>query len=111
MVASRYLPGSADVEVGGDWYDVIARDDDELVLVIGDVVGKGVPAAAAMGQLRNALRAYVLEGFDPGEALTRLNRLVGSTGVTLVRHRRSASGSARAPASCGTPAPATRPPC
>ncbi|GIJ07208.1 SpoIIE family protein phosphatase [Micromonospora andamanensis] len=79
VVASRYLPGSADVEVGGDWYDVVARDDDELVLVIGDVVGKGVPAAAAMGQLRNALRAYVLEGFDPGESLTRLNRLVGST--------------------------------
>ncbi|SCF31841.1 Signal transduction histidine kinase [Micromonospora viridifaciens] len=79
VVASRYLPGSADVEVGGDWYDVIGTPDDELVLVIGDVVGKGVRAAAAMGQLRNALRAYVLEGFDPGQALTRLNRLVGST--------------------------------
>ncbi|MFI7022496.1 SpoIIE family protein phosphatase [Micromonospora sp. NPDC049900] len=80
VVASRYLPGSDDVEVGGDWYDVVTREDDEMVLVIGDVVGKGVPAAAAMGQLRNALRAYVLEGFDPGESLTRLNRLVGSTG-------------------------------
>ncbi|MBY8871024.1 SpoIIE family protein phosphatase [Micromonospora sp. PLK6-60] len=79
VVASRYLPGSADVEVGGDWYDVIGLADDELVLVIGDVVGKGVRAAAAMGQLRNALRAYVLEGFDPGLSLTRLNRLVGST--------------------------------
>ncbi|MFC0006169.1 SpoIIE family protein phosphatase [Micromonospora siamensis] len=79
VVASRYLPGSADVEVGGDWYDVIGLDDDELVLVIGDVVGKGVRAAAAMGQLRNALRAYVMEGFDPGLSLTRLNRLVGST--------------------------------
>ncbi|MFC4145446.1 SpoIIE family protein phosphatase [Micromonospora mangrovi] len=79
VVASRYLPGSADVEVGGDWYDVIGTTGDELVLVIGDVVGKGVRAAAAMGQLRNALRAYVLEGFGPGEALTRLNRLVGST--------------------------------
>ncbi|WP_343450123.1 SpoIIE family protein phosphatase [Micromonospora oryzae] len=78
VVASRYLPGSADVEVGGDWYDVIRLDDDELVLVIGDVVGKGVRAAASMGQLRNALRAYVLEGYDPGESLTRLNRLVGS---------------------------------
>ncbi|MEV0001932.1 SpoIIE family protein phosphatase [Micromonospora sp. NPDC050980] len=80
VVASRYLPGSADVEVGGDWYDVIGTPDDELVLVIGDVVGKGVRAAAAMGQLRNALRAYVLEGYDPGEALTRLDRLVHSTG-------------------------------
>ncbi|SCL30461.1 Signal transduction histidine kinase [Micromonospora nigra] len=81
VVASRYLPGSADVEVGGDWYDVVAVGEDELVLVIGDVVGKGVRAAAAMGQLRNGLRAYVLEGFDPGESLTRLNRLVGSTEV------------------------------
>ncbi|MEU4771791.1 SpoIIE family protein phosphatase [Micromonospora sp. NPDC023644] len=78
VVASRYLPGSADVEVGGDWYDVIALGDDELVLAIGDVVGKGVRAAAAMGQLRNGLRAYVLEGFDPGDSLTRLNRLVGT---------------------------------
>ncbi|MFC0096123.1 SpoIIE family protein phosphatase [Micromonospora marina] len=80
VVASRYLPGSADVEVGGDWYDVMATSDDDLMLVIGDVVGKGVRAAAAMGQLRNALRAYVLEGYDPGEALTRLNRLVHSAG-------------------------------
>ncbi|MBM7081610.1 SpoIIE family protein phosphatase [Micromonospora humidisoli] len=79
VVASRYLPGSTDVEVGGDWYDVIGTGDDEVVLVIGDVVGKGVQAAAAMGQLRNGLRAYLLEGYDPGQALTRLNRLVGST--------------------------------
>ncbi|MFG1913573.1 SpoIIE family protein phosphatase [Micromonospora sp. NPDC048898] len=79
VLASRYLPGTADVEVGGDWYDAINVEDDDLVLVIGDVVGKGVQAAAAMGQLRNALRAYLLEGYDPGESLTRLNRLVGST--------------------------------
>ncbi|MET8044181.1 SpoIIE family protein phosphatase [Micromonospora sp. NPDC005215] len=79
VLASRYLPGTADVEVGGDWYDAFIVEDGDLVLVIGDVVGKGVQAAAAMGQLRNALRAYLLEGYDPGEALTRLNRLVGST--------------------------------
>ncbi|MFC3505087.1 SpoIIE family protein phosphatase [Micromonospora krabiensis] len=79
VVASRYLPGSADVEVGGDWYDVVALAGQELVLVIGDVVGKGVRAAAAMGEIRNALRAYLLEGFDPGESLTRLNRLLAST--------------------------------
>ncbi|HEY0698068.1 MAG TPA: SpoIIE family protein phosphatase, partial [Micromonospora sp.] len=80
IITSRYLPGNTDVEVGGDWYDVITADDGRLVLVIGDVVGKGVAAAAAMGQLRNALRAYVLEGFTPGQALTRLNRLVNSAG-------------------------------
>jgi anti-sigma regulatory factor (Ser/Thr protein kinase) len=80
VVASRYLPGSSEAEVGGDWYDVIAVPDGRLVLVIGDVVGKGVQAAAVMGQLRNALRAYILEGFDCGEALTRLNRLVDNLG-------------------------------
>jgi signal transduction histidine kinase/CheY-like chemotaxis protein/anti-sigma regulatory factor (Ser/Thr protein kinase) len=80
VVASRYLPGSSEAEVGGDWYDVIAAPDDRMFLVIGDVVGKGVQAAAGMGQLRNALRAYILEGFDCGEALTRLNRLVDNLG-------------------------------
>ncbi|MFF5293359.1 SpoIIE family protein phosphatase [Paractinoplanes globisporus] len=80
IVASRYLPGSSEAEVGGDWYDVIAVPGDRLFLVIGDVVGKGVPAAAVMGQLRNALRAYILEGFDCGEALSRLNRLVDNLG-------------------------------
>jgi signal transduction histidine kinase/DNA-binding response OmpR family regulator/anti-sigma regulatory factor (Ser/Thr protein kinase) len=80
IVASRYLPGSSEAEVGGDWYDVIAAPDEQLFLVIGDVVGKGVQAAAGMGQLRNGLRAYILEGFDCGEALTRLNRLVDNLG-------------------------------
>ncbi|MFI5491105.1 SpoIIE family protein phosphatase [Actinoplanes sp. NPDC051859] len=80
IVASRYLPGSSEAEVGGDWYDVIHAPGDQLFLVIGDVVGKGVQAAAGIGQLRNALRAYILEGFDCGEALTRLNRLVDNLG-------------------------------
>jgi signal transduction histidine kinase/DNA-binding response OmpR family regulator len=80
VVASRYLPGSSEAEVGGDWYDAIAGPDQQLYLVIGDVVGKGVQAAAGMGQLRNALRAYILEGFDCGPALTRLNRLVDNLG-------------------------------
>jgi DNA-binding response OmpR family regulator/anti-sigma regulatory factor (Ser/Thr protein kinase) len=80
IVASRYLPGSTEAEVGGDWYDAIQGPDGQLYLIIGDVVGKGVQAAAGMGQLRNALRAYILEGFDCGEALTRLNRLVDNLG-------------------------------
>jgi signal transduction histidine kinase/DNA-binding response OmpR family regulator len=80
IVASRYLPGSTEAEVGGDWYDAIVGAGNLLYLVIGDVVGKGVQAAAGMGQLRNALRAYILEGFDCGPALTRLNRLVDNLG-------------------------------
>jgi len=82
IIASRYLPGSTEAEVGGDWYDVIVAPGDQLFLVIGDVVGKGVQAAASMGQLRNALRAYILEGFACGAALTRLNSLVDNLGRT-----------------------------
>ncbi|MEV6635566.1 SpoIIE family protein phosphatase [Actinoplanes sp. NPDC051470] len=80
IVAVRYLPGSTEAEVGGDWYDVISAPGEKLFLVIGDVVGKGVQAAAGMGQLRNALRAYILEGFGCGESLSRLNRLVDNLG-------------------------------
>ncbi|MCW3007782.1 MAG: SpoIIE family protein phosphatase [Solirubrobacterales bacterium] len=73
-LAARYLPGGAGAEVGGDWYDALTLPDGRLVLVMGDVAGRGVLAAAAMGQLRSALRAYALEDIGPGEVLTRLNR-------------------------------------
>ena len=83
-----YLPGTDGLEVGGDWYDAIPLPDGSVTVVIGDVVGKGVAAAAQMGQLRNALRAYVLEGFSPGEALGKLNHLTmslsGSTFATVL---------------------------
>ncbi len=71
----RYLPGVDGTEVGGDWYDAVPLPGGEVALVMGDVMGKGVPAAAQMGQLRNALRAYLLEGFGPAEVLTKLNHL------------------------------------
>ncbi|MGV9771270.1 SpoIIE family protein phosphatase [Streptosporangium sp. NPDC003464] len=74
-IVGRYLPGNDEAGVGGDWYDVIRVSDDEVVLVIGDIVGKGVKAAATMGRMRNALRAYALEDPDPGRTLSRLNRM------------------------------------
>ena len=74
-LAARYLPGSAGVEVGGDWYDVIQNPRGEVVLVIGDVAGRGVTAASTMGQLRTAARAYALEAHSPATLLTRVNRL------------------------------------
>ena len=77
-LAARYLPGTAGVEVGGDWFDVIPLDRGRVGLVVGDVVGKGVKAAATMGQLRNGLRAYALEQLRPAAAVTRLNRLLES---------------------------------
>ena len=74
-LAARFTPGGAGIEVGGDWYDVLELDDGSVGLVIGDVAGRGVPAAATMAQLRNALRAYALEGHPPAIALEHLNRL------------------------------------
>jgi anti-anti-sigma factor len=74
--ASRYLPGGADLEVGGDWYDVFTLPRGRLGITIGDVVGRGLTAAAAMGQVRTALRAYAIETDSPAALLQRLSRLV-----------------------------------
>jgi anti-sigma regulatory factor (Ser/Thr protein kinase)/putative methionine-R-sulfoxide reductase with GAF domain len=71
-VASRYLP--ARDEVGGDWYDVIELPSGMLGVAIGDVVGHGVRAAALMGQLRTALHAYAIQGYNPGRVLELVDR-------------------------------------
>jgi PAS domain S-box-containing protein len=71
-LAARYVPGSVGVEVGGDWYDALEPGPSTVALAIGDVAGRGVPAAAAMGQLRTALRAFTLEGHPPERALALL---------------------------------------
>ncbi len=76
--AARYLPGARGTHVGGDWYDVIEIGE-ILVVVIGDVMGRGVQAAAVMGQLQATVRAYALEGHSPAEVLTRLDRVVLAT--------------------------------
>src|SRR3954464_357728 len=77
-LAARYLPGAAGTEVGGDWYDVIPLADGRVGIAMGDVVGRGIPAASLMGQLRNGLRAYAIEGHPPSAVLERLDRLVQS---------------------------------
>ncbi|MEU9830937.1 SpoIIE family protein phosphatase [Streptosporangium sp. NPDC048047] len=82
-IAGRYLPGSDEAGVGGDWYDVIQISGNELMLVIGDVVGKGVEAAATMGRVRNALRAYAMEDPEPGRVLARLNRMACGPGERM----------------------------
>jgi serine phosphatase RsbU (regulator of sigma subunit)/anti-sigma regulatory factor (Ser/Thr protein kinase) len=79
QLAARYLPGSAGVNVGGDWFDAIRLADGQLGLVVGDVVGKGVNAAATMAQLRNALRAFALDRVKPSSTMTCLNRLAEET--------------------------------
>jgi anti-sigma regulatory factor (Ser/Thr protein kinase) len=72
-VAARYVAGSADAQVGGDWYDVVALRDGHAGVAIGDVVGHGLDAAARMARLQNALRAYALEGLRPSLVLERMN--------------------------------------
>jgi serine phosphatase RsbU (regulator of sigma subunit) len=79
--ASRYVAGVADIDVSGDWYDVIPLSPVRVGVVVGDVVGRGVEAAPAMGQLRSALRIYALDGLSPGAVLERLNQLVHRFGV------------------------------
>jgi PAS domain S-box-containing protein len=74
-LAARYLPGSAEVHVGGDWYEVVPLTGGRLSAAVGDVVGRGIRAAAAMGQLRNAMRALALEGLSPARLLDRLSEL------------------------------------
>jgi len=80
-VAARYVGGSAGLEVGGDWYDVIPLSDGRVGLALGDVVGRGLGAATVMGQLRMALKAYALEGHDPPELAERLDQLVTILGI------------------------------
>jgi PAS domain S-box-containing protein len=75
-LAARYLPGAAGTEVGGDFYEAVIRLDGRLVFAIGDVMGRGVRAAAVMGQVRAALRGYALEGHSPATVLRRLNVMV-----------------------------------
>ncbi|MFJ8884793.1 SpoIIE family protein phosphatase [Streptomyces sp. NPDC102402] len=71
----RYLSGTQDIEIGGDWYDVIETGSG-LALVIGDVQGHGVAAAATMGQIRSAVRAFALIGHAPQEIMSATNRLL-----------------------------------
>ena len=74
--AARYLPWTQGVDVGGDWYDIIALGDDVVGVVIGDVAGHSTAAAATMGQVRNALRAYATERHSPTAVMHHANQLL-----------------------------------
>ncbi|WP_131792650.1 SpoIIE family protein phosphatase, partial [Candidatus Protofrankia datiscae] len=75
-VASRYLPAGAQAGVGGDWYDVIPLSGARVALVVGDVVGHGIHAAATMGRLRTAVRTLADADPTPDELLTRLDDVI-----------------------------------
>lgn len=74
--AARYVPGAGGVEIGGDWYDVIPVDGDQLLVVVGDVSGRGLGAARIMATLRHAARAYAADESDPGTILAKISRLL-----------------------------------
>ncbi|HZZ96227.1 MAG TPA: ATP-binding SpoIIE family protein phosphatase [Jatrophihabitantaceae bacterium] len=77
VLAARYLTAAEQDQVGGDWYDAIALPTGATALVIGDVIGHDIQAAATMGQLRNVLRAQLLERNDPpSDVVARLDRAI-----------------------------------
>lgn len=97
-VWTYYAPSSGHAQVGGDWYDVLQVSPDVVVLVIGDVVGHDVEAAASMGQLRSVVRSYAYDSSEPGQVLDRVDQLVAgmriprSASLVLVSLVRSAEG-------------------
>ena len=75
-IAARYLAGVVDIEVGGDWYDVISTGNDRCVFFVGDVSGRGLEAATTMASLRYAIRAYTAQGDDVATVLVKLSALL-----------------------------------
>nr|WP_306664842.1 SpoIIE family protein phosphatase [Streptomyces sp. Rer75] len=98
-IACRYLPGNAATEVGGDWFDVIELPGHRTALVVGDVMGRGLRAAVAMGELRTAVRTLALLDLEPAEVLSALDEIargLGAPGGSTAGARaagRSADGS------------------
>jgi serine phosphatase RsbU (regulator of sigma subunit) len=74
-LSAEYRPGIADMPAGGDWYDAVALTGGRLYFSVGDVMGKGTPAAALMGQVRSALRAYAVLEPSPAVVLERTDVL------------------------------------
>ncbi|MBT2396718.1 SpoIIE family protein phosphatase [Streptomyces sp. ISL-100] len=82
-IASRYQPAQAADEVGGDWFDVIPLTGDKSALVVGDVMGSGISAAAMMGQLRTATRTLAELDLEPAQVLHHLDRITDRMGQPI----------------------------
>ncbi|QPI58389.1 SpoIIE family protein phosphatase [Streptomyces malaysiensis subsp. malaysiensis] len=92
-IACRYLPGNAATEVGGDWFDVIELPGHRTALVVGDVMGRGLRAAVAMGELRTAVRTLALLDLEPAEVLSALDEIASGLGTPGGSHTGSRPGS------------------
>jgi phosphoserine phosphatase RsbU/P len=80
-LAVRYQPAVDSLEIGGDWYDAFWTGEHSIGVVVGDVVGRGLEAAAVMGQLRSAVRALASTGLGPGPLLDALDRYAHQYGI------------------------------
>jgi len=113
-IATRYRPGTEELDVGGDWYDVIRIGDDRIGVAIGDVVGHGLEAASAMGQLRSALRGLALTGHGPGTVIEGLDRFArtsaASTMATVAYAELDLTANELRYACAGHPPPSSRSP-
>ncbi|OEJ25201.1 PAS sensor protein [Streptomyces agglomeratus] len=95
-IACRYLPGNTATEVGGDWFDVIELPGHRTALVVGDVMGRGLRAAVAMGELRTAVRTLALLDLEPAEVLSALDEIARGLGTPSgAQHASRASHRAR----------------
>jgi serine phosphatase RsbU (regulator of sigma subunit)/anti-sigma regulatory factor (Ser/Thr protein kinase) len=87
-IACRYLPGNPATEVGGDWFDVIELPGHRTAIVVGDVMGRGLRAAVAMGELRTAVRTLALLDTEPAEVLGALDEIAQGLGAAPTDSRR-----------------------
>jgi serine phosphatase RsbU (regulator of sigma subunit) len=81
-VGARYVPAASTIDIGGDWYDVIAAGENGVLVMIGDVSGHGLRAATTMASLRHAALAYAAEDHSPGRVLARLSDFVNGAAHT-----------------------------
>jgi PAS domain S-box-containing protein len=94
-IACRYLPGNTATEVGGDWFDVIELPGHRTALVVGDVMGRGLRAAVAMGELRTAVRTLALLDLEPAEVLSALDEIARGLGAPGAQHATRAAHRSR----------------
>ncbi|MFJ3900868.1 SpoIIE family protein phosphatase [Streptomyces sp. NPDC090025] len=96
-IACRYLPGTVGSEVGGDWFDVIELPGHRTALVIGDVMGRGLRAAVAMGELRTAVRTLAQLDLEPAEVLSHLDEIARGLGAPAGAQQSARAHKARGP--------------
>jgi anti-anti-sigma factor len=108
-IAAEYLVATQDAGAGGDWFEAVPGDDGNVFLVVGDVVGHGIEAAAVMAQLRTAIRMSLLAGNDIHESLTAVDQfskfVPGSKAATLCIGRLDAGTGAFEYCTAGHPPP------